>query len=213
MNIIVFGPPGAGKGTQSALLIERKSMKQISTGDLFRFNIKNETSLGLEAKSYTDKGNLVPDSVTIGMVDQEMENVGEQNFILDGFPRTVNQAEALMELLEKRNKSIGKVVFFDVPKSLLLGRLTGRRVCKGCGATFHMEFKPTKNEGVCDHCGCEVYQRADDSEEAIQNRLNVYSESTAPVKEFYQSQGKLVEIDGTGGADEVYKRLEAVLES
>ena len=211
MNVLLFGPPGAGKGTQAARLVESKNMKHISTGDLFRYNIKNETPLGLECKTYLDKGELVPDSLTIRLVEDVMQGLGEQGFILDGFPRTVPQAEALGELLVKLNSQINKVLFFEVPENLLIDRLSGRRVCKSCGAVYHVASKPPKQNGVCDNCGGEVVQRSDDQPEAIQNRLKVYKESTAPVKDYYRNAGNLIELDGTGTTDEVWQRLEAQL--
>src|SRR6185312_9322053 len=171
MNIVLFGAPGAGKGTQSALLVERMGMEQISTGDLFRAAIKNKTELGLKAKSYMDKGELVPDAIVIGMVDEVLARLGKNLFILDGFPRTVAQAEALRTILARRAMEIGKAVFLEVPKEELLGRLTGRRVCKSCGAVYHIDSKPPKVAGVCDVCGGEVVQRNDDKEDVIATRL------------------------------------------
>lgn len=212
MNILMFGPPGAGKGTQSALLVSKKNYSHISTGDLFRYNLKNETPLGLEAKKYIDKGDLVPDSVTIKMVEDVLTKLKGQNYILDGFPRTVAQAEALEELVEGKDKALGKVVFFEVPESLLMSRLTGRRVCKQCGEVYHIASKPPKSEGVCDKCGGAVVQRSDDQEEAIRHRLKVYEEQTAPVKSFYKSKGILAEIDGTGSTEEVFSRVESILQ-
>ncbi len=211
MNILLFGPPGAGKGTQSNLLVEKFSLSHISTGDLFRYNLKNETPLGLEAKKYIDAGNLVPDSVTISMVEDVFSRLGERGFILDGFPRTVAQAEALAGLSKKVGKKIDKVIFFEVARNLLTERLTGRRVCKQCGAVFHIKSKPSQKEGICDECGGEVVQRSDDKLEAIENRLKVYEESTAPVKDFYRQTGNLVEVDGTGSAEEVFARVMKVL--
>ncbi len=211
MNLLMFGPPGAGKGTQSALLVDNFDLAHISTGDLFRYNLKNETPLGAEAKKYIDAGNLVPDSVTIKMVEDVFGRLGEKGFILDGFPRTVAQAEALDELSLSTKKSVDKVIFFEVPRELLLERLTGRRVCKACGAVFHAAAKPTKAEGVCDECGGEVIQRTDDKAEAIENRLKVYEESTAPVKSFYREKGNLVEVDGTGSAEDVFSRVRSVI--
>lgn len=209
MNLILFGPPGAGKGTQSALLIERDGMKQISTGDLFRAAIKNQTSLGKEAKGYLDAGKLVPDSVTIGLVAEELEKLKGQSFILDGFPRNVAQAEALKELLGKLSLRIDKVIFMEVPMGQLLGRLTGRRVCRNCGAVYHVQSKNPRKEGVCDVCGGEVYQRADDKEEVIQTRLDAYEKSTRPLKDYYKAKekGLYVEVDGVGTSEEVLKRI------
>lgn len=213
MNILLFGAPGVGKGTQSALLVEKLDMRHISTGDLFRIAIKNETPLGLEAKQYMDKGALVPDSVTIGMVQEVLENLHGQNFILDGFPRTQPQAVALDELLSAMGMSLDKVISLAVPEGELLARLTGRRVCKSCGAVYHIQTKPTKIDGVCDVCNGSVEQRADDQEAAIKKRLAVYSESTKPVMDFYKEKEKLIEVDGMGPTEEVFKRVKQVLVS
>lgn len=207
MNLILFGPPGAGKGTQSAFLIERMKMKQISTGDLFRAAIKNGTPLGKEAKGYLDAGKLVPDSVTIGLVEEELKKLNGQGFILDGFPRNVAQAEALAGLLKTLRLTVDHTVFLEVPLALLLGRLTGRRTCKNCGTVYHIESKPTKVEGVCDVCGGQVVQRPDDKEEVIRTRLEAYETSTRPLKDYYKAKGPYVEVDGTGTSEEVFGRL------
>ncbi|MCB0356546.1 MAG: adenylate kinase [Bdellovibrionales bacterium] len=212
MNLLMFGPPGAGKGTQSALLVEKYNMLHISTGDLFRSNIKNNTPLGLEAKKYMDAGELVPDSVTIAMVQQELAKLtDDRGFILDGFPRTVAQAEALENLSKTMEKELDKVVFFEVPKELLVERLSGRRVCKQCGAVYHVNAKPPKVDSMCDECGGEVVQRADDKAEAIENRLKVYEEATAPVKNFYRKKGLLEEVNGIGSTNEVFSRVVALI--
>ncbi len=212
MNVILFGPPGAGKGTQSALMVEKLGMAHISTGDLFRENMKNETPLGKKAKEYVDSGALVPDQVVIDMVDDVLQKLGGKSFILDGFPRTVPQAEALEALLKKNSMNIEKAVFFEVPQNILLGRLTGRRVCKNCGATYHIEFKPTAKEGVCDSCGSDqVVQRKDDSEDVIQTRLDAYDKSTAPLKEYFQKTGQFVSIDGLGETDKVFSEIKSVV--
>lgn len=212
MNLILFGPPGAGKGTQSALLVERLGMRQISTGDLFRSAIKNQTELGKKAKSFIDSGNLVPDSVTIGLVEEELESLGGRSFILDGFPRNVTQAEALGKILQDKSLEISRVIFLEVPMSLLLGRLTGRRVCRVCGAVFHMESKAPKVEGKCDECGGEIYQRADDKEEVIRTRLEAYEASTRPLKDYYRGSQVYVEVDGTGSSEDVFGRIKGVLQ-
>ena len=214
MNLILFGPPGAGKGTQSALLVERRKMKQISTGDLFRAAIKNKTPLGTEAKGYLDAGKLVPDSVTIGLVEEELEALKGTNFILDGFPRNTAQADALATLLNKLSLKIDKVIFVEVPMNLLLGRLTGRRVCRNCAAVYHVESKPPKKEGICDVCGGEVYQRADDKEDVIRTRLEAYEASTKPLKEYYKAKGPqtYAEVDGTGTTEQVFDRLTKVMQ-
>ncbi|MDG0815732.1 adenylate kinase [Bdellovibrio svalbardensis] len=210
MNLILFGAPGAGKGTQSELLIKRQGMTQISTGDLFRAAIKGKTDLGQKAQAFMDKGQLVPDSIVIGMVEEVLQN-GVKNFILDGFPRTVAQAEALDSLLNKMNLSIGKAIFLEVPMGILMDRLTGRRVCKNCGAVYHIVSKPSKTEGVCDNCGGEVIQRNDDKAEVIETRLKTYQEFTSPLKEFYKKSGKYIEVDGNRGTEEVYSEIEKVI--
>lgn len=195
MNLILFGAPGAGKGTQSALLVEKLGMTQISTGDLFRAAIKNKTDLGTKAQGYMDQGQLVPDSIVIGMVEEVLKS-GVKSFILDGFPRTVPQAEALDQLLIGLKLSVSKAIFLEVPKQELLGRLTGRRVCKNCGTVFHVLNKPSKSEGVCDRCGGQLIQRNDDMTEVIEARLKNYDEYTSPLKAYYTKSHKYVEVDG-----------------
>jgi adenylate kinase len=207
LNIVLFGPPGAGKGTQSALLVERKRMKHISTGDLLRAAMKNETPLGKQAKALVDAGKLVPDDVMIGIVEEVLKGLKDQSFILDGFPRTVPQAQALETLLKRYGMTIGKALFLEVPRRDLMRRLTGRRVCQSCGATYHVDSKPPKKDGVCDVCGGAVVQRKDDHEDVIGTRLEAYDKSTSPVKAFYAGQGSLSEIEGIGETEEVYGRL------
>lgn len=211
MNIVLFGPPGAGKGTQSALLVERMSMKQISTGDILREAVKNQTPLGIQAKSVMDAGKLVPDDVIIGMVEEVLKGLKGQSFILDGFPRTTPQAQALEKLLETNGLKIGKALFLEVPRQDLLRRLSGRRVCQSCGAVYHVETKPSKTEGVCDVCGGAVVQRKDDHESVIGTRLEAYDTSTAPLKKYFADQGKFSEVNGVGSTEEVYKRLSSQL--
>jgi len=210
LNIILFGAPGAGKGTQSALLTEKMGMTQISTGDLFRAAIKNKTELGRKAQDFMDKGQLVPDSIVIGMVEEVLKS-GVKNFILDGFPRTVPQAEALDELLNKLHLSISKAIFLEVPKSELMSRLTGRRVCKNCGAVYHIANKPTKVEGVCDNCGGQVVQRNDDKTEVIEARLKSYDEYTSPLKDYYKKSHKYVEISGNRDTETVFSDLKKLI--
>jgi adenylate kinase len=211
LNIVLFGAPGAGKGTQSALLVERLGMFQISTGDLFRAAIKNKTTLGIQAQQYMDKGQLVPDSVVIGMVDEVLDKNLNKSFILDGFPRTVAQAEALGQILSKRKMDIGKAIFLEVPKEELLSRLTGRRVCKSCGAVFHIKSKPTKTDGVCDSCGGEVIQRNDDKEDVIATRLTAYEENTYPLKNYYKEQGRFAEVNGWQDTEKVFSKIKDLL--
>jgi adenylate kinase len=211
LNIVLFGPPGAGKGTQSALLVEKKQMRHISTGDLFREAVKNQTALGVKAKSYMDAGQLVPDEVVIGMVEEVVAKLGHQSFILDGFPRTVPQANALETLLAKSGHSIDKAVFMEVPREDLMRRLTGRRVCSSCGAVYHIDSKPSKKEGVCDVCGGQVVQRKDDHASVIGTRLEAYDKSTSPLKQYYADKGAYAEINGIGTTEEVFGRLETEL--
>ncbi len=207
MNIVLFGPPGAGKGTQSALLVERLNMRHISTGDLFREAMSRQTELGQKAKSFVDSGQLVPDEIVIGMVEEVVEKLNGQSFILDGFPRTVPQAESLKKLLTKHQMHVGKVVFLEVPRADLLARLAGRRVCKKCGAVYHVTSKPPHRAATCDVCGGEVVQRKDDKEDVVQTRLEAYDKCTSPVKVFYRKTGQLVEIEGTGEAEVVFSRI------
>jgi adenylate kinase len=215
LNIVLFGPPGAGKGTQSALLIERRSMKHISTGDLLRAAVKAKTELGLKAKAIMDAGNLVPDDVMIKMVEEVLISDGTANsaqgFILDGFPRTVPQAEALEAMLVKHSLKIDRAVFVEVPNETLVRRLTGRRVCVSCGAVYHVDSKPPTRDGVCDVCGSEVVQRKDDRAEVISTRLQAYETSTSPLKDYYLRKGALSTVDGVGETEEVYHRLNADL--
>ena len=208
----MFGPPGAGKGTQSAFLVEDLKMAHISTGDLFRYNMKNDTPLGREAKEYMDAGKYVPDDVTIRMLKDAMSKLDGQEFILDGFPRTLPQAEALDELMKESGQEIGGAFFLEVPEEQLVGRLSGRRLCKSCGAVYHVDTKPPADGKTCDNCGSEdIYQRTDDQPDAIRERLSVYAEKTLPLKNFYKEQGKVTELDGTGELTDVYERLKAVV--
>lgn len=212
MNLILFGPPGAGKGTQSELLIKRMNMRQISTGDLFRAAIKNQTPLGKEAKGYLDAGKLVPDSVTIGLVKEVLSSLKGQSFILDGFPRNVTQAEALNDLLKELKLKVDKSMFLEVPLENLLGRLAGRRVCKNCGAVYHAQSKPPQKAGICDTCGGEVVQRPDDKEEVVRTRLETYEASTKPLKDYYKANGPYVEVNGLGTSEEVFERISKALQ-
>lgn len=212
MNLLIFGAPGSGKGTQSALLVDKRGYKQISSGDLFRNAIKNQTPLGLQAKEYMDKGNLVPDALTIELIKEVLEENQDKKFILDGFPRTIKQAEALNDLLKGMNRTIGIALFLEVPKEKLKNRLIGRRVCKNCGATYHVDSHPPKIAGKCDICGGEVVQRADDKEDVIEKRLAVYEVNTAPLKDFYKRMGLFKSIDGLGTPEEIYKRIILELE-
>lgn len=212
MSIVLFGPPGAGKGTQASRMIKETNKLHISTGDLFRAAMKNQTPLGLEAKSYVDSGQLVPDSVTIGLVKEVLENNPDGDFIFDGFPRTSPQAEALEKLVSKMGVSpIKYALFLEVPQDILFKRLTGRRLCKDCGAVYHIHSNPPQKAGLCDQCGGEIYQRKDDSEEVISTRLDAYAKSTEPLKDYYQEKGLFVAIDGQGDPDLVFSRFKNYL--
>lgn len=212
MNLILLGPPGAGKGTQAKMLIDAYGIPQISTGDMLREAVKNQTALGMEAKKYMDSGQLVPDEVVIGLAKDRIAKPDcEKGFMLDGFPRTVPQAEALDKVLAGMGKKIDHVISIEVPNSELMGRLTGRRTCKACGQGFHVMFDPPKVEGVCDKCGGELYQRDDDNEETVGNRLKVYGSQTEPLIDYYKAKGLLRPIDGVGGMGEILDRIKAVL--
>jgi adenylate kinase len=208
---LIFGAPGSGKGTQSYLLSEKYGLKHLSTGDMFRKNLKEETELGREAKSYMDKGNLVPDVLVTSMVAQELAGKKDQDFILDGFPRTIDQAEGLDKICEKEGMEIKGVLYLKVPDEDIIKRLSGRRVCESCGAVYHVESKPESKPGVCDVCSGNVIQRKDDTPEVIENRLDVYKKSTEPLMAYYNEKGLINEVDGLGDTQDVFKRLEGVL--
>lgn len=209
MSLVLFGPPGAGKGTQSQLMIQTLQMSHISTGDLFREAMKNKTPLGIEAQNYVDAGKLVPDAIVIGMVREVIEKNKEIDYIFDGFPRTTPQAEALgQQIHEVGARPITKALFLEVPNETLMERLSGRRVCKNCGAVYHAINNPPKMEGTCDRCGGEVYQRKDDSSEAIKTRLEAYEKSTAPLKDYYKDKGLFASVDGVGTTDDVFKKIQ-----
>ena len=212
MNIILLGPPGAGKGTQAKMLIDKYGIPQISTGDMLRAAVKAGTQLGLEAKKYMDKGELVPDEVVIGLVKERLQEPDcTKGFMLDGFPRTVAQAEVLDKELEGMGKAIDHVICIEVPNEELIARLTGRRTCKECGAGYHLKFDPPKVDGVCDKCGGELYQRDDDNEETVKARLKVYQDQTFPLIDYYDKQGKLRRIDGVGEIKTIFERITKVL--
>ncbi len=212
MNIILLGPPGAGKGTQAKMLIDSYGIPQISTGDMLRAAVKNQTQLGLEAKKFMDSGQLVPDSVVIGLAkDRIAQPDCAKGFMLDGFPRTVPQAEALDKVLADMGKKIDHVISIEVANSELMGRLTGRRTCKACGQGFHVMFDPPKTAGKCDKCGGDLFQRDDDNETTVGNRLKVYDAQTKPLIDYYQAKGLLRPIDGVGAISDIFGRIKAVM--
>ena len=213
MKLVLLGPPGAGKGTQAARIVSRFNIPHISTGDIFRKNLKEGTPLGLRAKEYMDKGLLVPDELTVEIVkDRLMEEDCKDGFMLDGFPRTVAQAEALDEELHRMGLSLDVVLNIHVDYGLLTQRITGRRICKKCGATFHIKFNPSKEEGKCDLCDGELFQRDDDQEDTVKKRLEVYSEQTKPLIKYYQDKQQLRTIDGEQGIDQVFRDIQEILQ-
>lgn len=205
MNLVLMGLPGAGKGTQAEKIVQEYGIPHISTGDMFRAAMKEGTALGLQAKAYMDRGDLVPDEVTIGIVRERLSKDDcQKGFLLDGFPRTVAQAEALEAMLAELGRSIDYVINIEVDKALLMERLTGRRICKECGATYHLVFNPPAKLGVCDKCGGELYQRADDNEETVANRLEVNMKQTQPLLDFYRAKGYLRNINGQQEIEQVF---------
>ena len=211
MNIILFGPPGAGKGTQAKKLVDFYGIPQVSTGDILRANVREGTELGLAAKAYMDKGELVPDQVLIGIIKNRLkEQDCCKGFILDGYPRTVPQADVLAVILKEIGKPINVVLNLEVPDEVLVDRISKRLMCK-CGASYHTVSNPPMKDNICNLCGCEVFQRSDDREEAVQNRLNVYKKQTQPLIDYYAKQGLLVTLDGTKDIDEVFEDIKAVL--
>ena len=214
MNLLLMGLPGAGKGTQAERIIEKYDIPHISTGDMFRAAIKEETPLGTKAKEFMDAGNLVPDEVTIGIVRERLTKADcSKGFLLDGFPRTTAQAEALEQILADMGRTIHFVLNIDVAEEELLARLTGRRICRNCGATYHVIFNPANIDGVCDKCGGELYQRDDDNEKTVATRLQVNISQQQPLLNFYQEKGYLRHIEGSQHIDSVFKEIEEVLSS
>jgi len=212
MNVILLGPPGAGKGTQAKMLVEEYQIPQISTGDILRAAVKEGSPLGKEAKACMDKGDLVPDSVVIGIVEERIQQPDcAKGYMLDGFPRTVPQAEALDGMLKNLSSQIDHVVSIEVANEELVGRLTGRRTCRDCGVGFHVIFDPPEQEGVCDKCGGELYQRDDDNVETVSSRLEVYESQTLPLIDYYGAQEKIRPIDGVGDIKEIFARVTQVL--
>ncbi len=212
MKIIMLGAPGAGKGTQAKQIAAKYQIPHISTGDIFRANIKNGTELGMKAKSYMDAGGLVPDDVTIGMLlDRISEPDCGGGYVLDGFPRTIPQAESLTKALTERGESIDYAINVDVPDEAIVSRMSGRRACVSCGATYHIVYNPTKKEGVCDVCGQSLILRDDDKPETVQKRLTVYHDQTQPLIDYYSGAGVLVTVDGTQDLNDVFKDIVKVL--
>ena len=208
MKIIMLGAPGAGKGTQAKKIADRYGIPHISTGDIFRANIKNDTELGKKAKSYMDAGNLVPDSLTLELVMDRIHQADCQNgYVFDGFPRTIPQAEALEEALAADGQSVDFAIDIEVPDENIVTRMSGRRACLSCGATFHTVFAPSKAEGVCDRCGGELTIRDDDRPETVNKRLGVYHQQTQPLIDFYQDKGCLAQVDGTKDVEEVFQDI------
>ncbi|TBW91278.1 adenylate kinase [Staphylococcus hominis] len=213
MNIILMGLPGAGKGTQASEIVKKFPIPHISTGDMFRKAIKDETDLGKEAKSYMDRGELVPDEVTVGIVKERIsEDDAKKGFLLDGFPRTIEQAEALNNIMSELDRNIDVVINIEVPEEELMNRLTGRRICEKCGTTYHLVFNPPKVDGVCDIDGGKLYQRKDDNPETVSNRLSVNVKQSKPILEYYDEKGVLKNIDGAKDIDEVTKDVIDILD-
>ncbi|WP_090872392.1 adenylate kinase [Oceanobacillus limi] len=213
MNLILMGLPGAGKGTQAEKINEKYNIPHISTGDMFRLAIKEGTELGKKAKSFMDQGDLVPDDVTIGIVKERLSKDDcENGFLLDGFPRTIAQAESLQNLLSEMNQSIDHVIHVNVPEEILVERLTGRRICPTCGKAYHVIYNPPKEEGICDRDGSTLIQRDDDSADTVKNRLAVNIEQTKPLLDFYEEKGYLVSVNGDQEIDQVFQDIQQHIE-
>ena len=212
MKLIMLGAPGAGKGTQAKKIAEKYQIPHITTGDIFRANIKAGTELGMKAKSFMDQGQLVPDEVTIGMLlDRISQDDSKNGYVLDGFPRTIPQAESLTAALKERGENIDYAVNVDVPDENIVNRMSGRRACVGCGATYHVVYNAPKTENICDTCGEKLILRDDDKPETVQNRLHVYHDQTQPLIDYYKNEGVLVEVDGTQDLEKVFQDIVAVL--
>ncbi|MCR4740200.1 MAG: adenylate kinase [Lachnospiraceae bacterium] len=212
MKVIMLGAPGAGKGTQAKRIASEYGIPHISTGDIFRANIKENTPLGMEAKSYMDKGQLVPDELTVRiLLDRVAKDDCKNGYVLDGYPRTIPQAEVLDEAVAKFNEKIDYAINVDVPDENIINRMSGRRACVKCGATYHVKYMPPVKENVCDACGSELIIRDDDKPETVKNRLSVYHEQTAPLIEYYRNKGILKEVDGTKDIDVVFEDIKNIL--
>lgn len=214
MNLILLGPPGSGKGTQAQKIADRYHTPQISTGEILRASVKENTPLGKKAKGFMDQGQLVPDEIVIGIIEERLKSKEcEAGFILDGFPRTIAQAKALKAILDRIGKKIDLVLNLQVDSEELIRRLTGRRTCKECGAMYHVFFSPSKKEGVCDRCGGQLYQREDDNEETIRARLKEYERQTAPLIQYYEVEKVLQSIQGKGGPEEIFQQIVHLLKT
>ncbi|QQY79394.1 adenylate kinase [Keratinibaculum paraultunense] len=213
MRLILLGPPGAGKGTQASAIVKKYNIPHISTGDIFRENIKMGTELGKKVKEYMDKGLLVPDDIVVSIVkDRILKDDCKDGFLLDGFPRTVNQGEALDKELSNMGLKLDKVINLNVEKEILIERITGRRICKDCGATYHIKFNPPAKKGICDNCGGKLYQREDDTQETVEKRIEVYQQQTKPLIDYYTKKGLILNIDGSKAIDEIFEAIVKALE-
>lgn len=212
MHIVLVGPQGSGKGTQAELLVAKYGIPHVATGDILREAIKGETALGRQAKVYMDRGELVPDEIVIGIIRERVALPDcRKGFVFDGFPRTIPQAEAFSEVLGQLGIPLDAVVLLEVPRATLLERMAGRRVCRNCGATYHVTLNPPRHDRICDLCGGELYQRADDNPEAIRTRLEAYDRATRPLTDYYRQRGLLVEVDGVGTLEDVFGRMERAI--
>jgi adenylate kinase len=212
VRLVLLGPPGAGKGTQARILENKLHVPQIASGDLLRMAVRNQSTLGLQAKTFMDTGALVPDGLVLGMIEERLNQADAQaGFILDGFPRTVAQAEVLGSILVRRHETLDKVVAITVPDEEIVKRISGRRTCRSCGAMYHVVYEPPRNANVCDKCKGELYQREDDAEATVRARLQVYASSTRPLLEYYGRSQLLTEIDGTGRPEEIQHRIMSAL--
>ncbi|MDI3538981.1 MAG: adenylate kinase [Methanolobus sp.] len=213
MNVVLFGPPGAGKGTQAKELTKKYSIPHISTGDILRANVRDGTELGMKAKEYMDRGELVPDAVLIGLIKNRLNEPDcKAGYLLDGYPRTIPQADALDTILKEIGKPLDVVINIEVSDDELVKRLSGRRTCPKCGESYHVAFNPPQKQGICDVCGSQLYQRDDDREEVIRQRLAVYNQKTKPLIDYYVKAGILVNIDGSAGVDEVFRQVSGVMD-